>query len=409
MVDLEETTVLSTETLSKISTLKGKPYVVAMVIGGARVSVGLQLAYWSGVSGGVQSGYNLIPLVHFRSRSIKTILTTLNGIAGVVKESIGVGAVSACVAAAGRVPESQTSVEMTNYEGTAANQHLGNADLPSDLFPMGHTRFVNNLAAGAYGASSLSLRGCFDQYFSTLFPPNHTVPASLPFQNHLVLRISTGLGMGLLMALPARSELTVLPLEGGHTTVTKYGTADPEYDDNNAMMDEFSEELYGGKFALEFEDVCSGKVLVLIYKWLKKRAAAAAAAAAENDEEVAPTLGTTPEDDETLTAAVVVDRALAEEEVAVQAVMIRYRQLARASANLAVQLQAKGVIWEGHKQVVSEAILTKHADVIRKEFYNHPKGEWLHDVPLYLQTKDLPLNMEGAVYIAHTLHNIRGH
>ena len=35
-----------------------------------------------------------------------------------------------------------------------------------------------------------------------------------------------------------------------------------------------------------------------------------------------------------------------------------------------------------------------------EEFLNHPKREWLVDVPVYEQKKSFAVNLAGAIYIA---------
>eukprot|EP01104_Vermistella_antarctica_P013597 TRINITY_DN4143_c0_g1_i1.p1 TRINITY_DN4143_c0_g1~~TRINITY_DN4143_c0_g1_i1.p1 ORF type:complete len:389 (+),score=77.57 TRINITY_DN4143_c0_g1_i1:26-1168(+) len=369
---------ISDETKEKLKAFCGKPFVAAVDIGGTNVRFAV---------GNLAGEY--VDVVKFLSSSTRTIVKVFRALSDEVVELMGGHSLSACLAAAGRVMQGGDKVVITNYPGGQVDQDLVATELPCTLFPVGHSRFLNDLEAACYGVSALSSGKRFEDSFCKLWgdgPKDRLVD-----EHHLVLAIGTGLGVGLLMSTKTghrnQKEFVVLPLEAGHTIMTPYGKKATSYEEQNDMFTYLGQQLYDGKQCLEFEDICSGRGLVACYGWLARDK---------------------PELLKNVTAKDVVDRAKPEvgDELALKAVTLHYAYLARASSNLAICLQAKGVIWCGDNQVHNRVFVEQQLDNLQTHFKDHTKGQWLQSVPVYCQTQFLNLNVEGAVFLANTLHSL---
>lgn len=89
----------------------------------------------------------------------------------------------------------------------------------------------------------------------------------------LVLAMGTGLGAGLLFSLTYKQSwhnadptFDIIPLEAGHCTITYPGYSHDSAEKEAKRLKFLSEKLYdGGKHAIEFEDICSGRGLKACY------------------------------------------------------------------------------------------------------------------------------------------------
>lgn len=89
--------------------------------------------------------------------------------------------------------------------------------------------------------------------------------------------------------------------------------------------------------------------------------------------------------------------------VAERALWYFYAYLAQGTANLAVCVGAKGVFWAGDNQINNGAFVKRHAEDFAKEFLNHPKRAWLEPLPIYAQTREINVNLEGTITVSRIL------
>lgn len=90
-------------------------------------------------------------------------------------------------------------------------------------------------------------------------------------------------------------------------------------------------------------------------------------------------------------------------EAAVRALLYHYLFLARASANLAICMGAKGIFWAGGNQISNSKFVEAKKELLYNEFLNHPKTSWINNVPIYAQTKDFNINLEGTVHVSRVV------
>ena len=104
------------------------------------------------------SGSKFITITRFQATDVTTLLNGFQDVASQVTESLGgVQAFGAALDVAGRVFQNGTKVDLVGYStGTESSIRISTEDLPSFLFPLGRTRFLNDVEAACFGIMKLS-------------------------------------------------------------------------------------------------------------------------------------------------------------------------------------------------------------------------------------------------------------
>jgi len=278
---------------------------------------------------------------------------------------------SACLALAG--PVSGDRVTVTNYEQSDCSIHKN--DLPARLFPEKRTYFLNDLEACSFGIVRMGLRGDLWEYME---PRNGT--SSLQNQHYAVLAMGTGLGASLVFSKHIRQldsgcssvEFDVMPLELGHI----FAPHELSQDDRD-RLDFIAQRAYSSKYSPEVEDICSGRGLIACYEYEIRNEA----------------------NRKTLRAREIAELVANGDDFAQRAMYAHYKYLFKAAQHMCILVpQCKGVFLAGDNQVINEGFVNKHLTDFEKEFFNHPKENWLKDVTIFRQVRGLNLNVQGALY-----------
>lgn len=88
------------------------------------------------------------------------------------------------------------------------------------------------------------------------------------------------------------------------------------------------------------------------------------------------------------------------DEAAKKALLYHYLFLARASANLAICMGAKGIFWAGGNQISNTQFVENSKALLHNEFLHHPKLSWIENIPIFTQTKDFNINLEGTLHVS---------
>jgi len=282
--------------------------------------------------------------------------------------------------AAGRILENGLVAEITNYSG---NRLVRIDQLPALLFPRNKSCFINDLESTAYGILGLSHNNLLGDYFQPYLPLGleKNIPPSLLHQNYLIVAAGTGLGMALIYMHKGRFE--ILPCEAGHCLIS--AVANDQTEEEKQLVQYLGEKLYGGKTAIEFEDIVSGRGISHVYSWLTRE---------KNEKPDSWLCSETP--------AELVSAAIAgSDDNAKKALELHYRYLARACQNLAVAVQAKGIFWAGDNQVANYKFVDEIEKEVEEVLYNHPKTAWLRETRIFCQNKELNVNLVGTLYFAN--------
>jgi glucokinase len=207
--------------------------------------------------------------------------------------------------------------------------------------------------------------------------------------------MGTGLGVGFLFSKTSRNPQSrsfhIIATEGGHAIASVPATACPYHDDDLSLLRYASEKLYAGAHGIEWEDVCSGRGLVLTYNWVCERAGVPA---------------------KDWSAHQISQASMAEgaerDAHAAKAMLFHYRFLFMAIQQLAIITQCSGVILAGDNQYNNHKFVVENLDVLRKTFEHHPHSKWLENTTIYLPKGIQNINIHGALHVAHTLATI-GH
>eukprot|EP01095_Lingulamoeba_sp_RSL-Kostka_P000521 TRINITY_DN10801_c1_g3_i1.p1 TRINITY_DN10801_c1_g3~~TRINITY_DN10801_c1_g3_i1.p1 ORF type:complete len:412 (+),score=163.79 TRINITY_DN10801_c1_g3_i1:148-1383(+) len=311
----------------------------------------------------------------------------------------------ACLAVAGRILENSTFCEITNYRLGENNKHrnLNVSELPLLLFPGSKTKFVNDLESACYGISGLNDSKLLHKYFKKFIHPkiednnnnnddNEEDDSSslvMKNENYLVLAVGTGLGVGLLISLnnvTNDDSFHVIHLEGGHLLMNHLPPSHEFYEEERRLFKFLSKNLYDDEHPPEFEDVVSGRGLEAIYQFIL------------DDNNLID------DNNEQHDAPQIVCLACSNPPnvIAKKALKLHYLYLARATQQLAVVLQAKGIFWAGDNQVNNGRFVDSIIQDLQTEFLSHPKNDWLR-IPIYCQTQIFNMNISGALYVARKI------
>jgi len=321
----------------------------------------------------------------FKCNSSRVLIESLNEIAESINKIIDCRKhiKAGCLDAAGPVCQLGECVEITNYQSGEDNKHrnLLLSELPTLLFPVGHSRIINDLESACYGISGLNARNQIQEYFQHFLGPKPSDDAKLPFVHHLVIAVGTGMGVGLMMALPRAEDFIVLSLEGGHVHLSSAPANHERHEEESKMLKFISQEIYGGNHQLEYEDLASGRGLEALYKFFSH----------ENGSE------------KSSSAAEISELVKTDDPIAKKALLYHYLTIARASANLAICLGAKGIFWAGGNQIHNGDFVRANKELLYKEFLHHPKKSWIESIPIFMQIKDFNVNLEGTLHVGRVI------
>ena len=180
-----------------------------------------------------------------------------------------------------------------------------------------------------------------------------------------MLAVGTGLGVGLLTHPYSGSDFQVLPLEGGHVLLNTVGVDHEFHAEEQDLLQFAGRELYGGKFSIEYEDLVSGRGVLLLYNWIAKRHPEAPALTetgqgTDASHSLALLRGLTQCRGGT---RVVAKNACSDPPCpyAAKALLLHYEYLMRCAQNLSIGLNSKGIFLAGDNQVANRNFVFKYA------------------------------------------------
>jgi len=278
--------------------------------------------------------------------------------------------VGTCIGIAGPIHD-RTKATITNY--VPEDRDIDINLLESPLFPHHATIFINDLEACCGGIMALNQDNKLNKYFLPLWNPSSNVAVIPPKKTSLVLAMGTGLGTALIVTDFERKSHYILPMEAGHIYVTELGKSHHHSAKDKELVEFVSHLLYKNDHTIEFEDLCSGRGVGYIYKYL------------------------TNEDLET---GEIAKKAFHDkDEKALDAFRFVYRFLLRDAQNLCVLSQSKSVFLAGDNQVQNNDFVMSIKDILRQEFVNHVKASWLEDVDVWSQSVSANFNLYGAFHL----------
>lgn len=194
------------------------------------------------------------------------------------------------------------------------------------------------------------------------------------------------------MALILKSQLLrdplVLGTELGHVQIPAVLEKDPEYADEHSLLQFISDKLYGGVQMPEYEDIASGRGIVVAFEHAVKKAG-----------------GELPEG--ARTAADIAKLAKDGNEAAKQAIFLAHKYFVRSAKSIATSLSCDSILLALDNQVKDLKLVLEYAEKLNTEFHTWLRPSWVEGVRVYTQKESLNFNILGTDYMAHRLANNR--
>lgn len=323
-----------------------------------------------------------IDLDHIKATSTKQLLGVLDNVSTQIKKyDPRIRVVSAALAVAG--PNTQDSVTMTNWPGSAEERTFKASQLPNSLFPHGNTIFLNDLEAGSYGILASSIKGDVNKYFEQMWPDQSPKGKIVSDSRTAVLAMGSGLGVGMIIKTALAPKPLVIATELGHLQIPQYGIGHPISEKDWPLLQFVTDYYYGGKIAPEFEDIGCGRGLRLAYLYLMKQ---------KTGKDL---------DFEKLDGGEIAQMAENGDPIAREAVTIQLQMLVRLAKGVGTALNCDSLILALDNQVSNNYLMHLQSDLLRLEFQTYIRPNWMKVIRLYTQTKKLNFNVLGADYVAH--------
>ena len=179
----------------------------------------------------------------------------------------------------------------------------------------------------------------------------------------------------------------VLPTELGHVQISPNMEKHKYFKDEQDLIQHVSNHYYQGKLDPEYEDICSGRGLQLVYQFYHHKETG----------EMLPL--------DKIDAGDVAKRAIAGEKDAHAALRAHYIFYLRAAKAIATSLSCESCVLSLDNQVKNHAFVMSIAKELEEEFYEFIRPDWMTGVRVYSQKSVLNFNILGTDYMAHAIAN----
>jgi len=284
------------------------------------------------------------------------------------------------IAAAGPVSETKKDVIITNY--ASHDTHIFLDKCPPEFFPPNKSMLLGDVEACCFGIVGVDSQNKLHEYFERVHlgeGKQQNKPVQLRNHHYGVLAVGTGLGAGYILSQThrefgkSRDELRfdVIPLELGHVTVPHCSEKSKKIFER---IEYLTKQLYGYRYAPEFEDIVSGRGIKNCYSF-------------EMNINV----------DDCKLSAEQIAKTVDDSEKKTQALMAYFHYLMKAAQNMCIMTpNTTGVFLCGDNQVNNLQFFKKHEKLFHDIFFDHPKKAWLQSVSFYNQLKAYNFNLEGV-------------
>jgi glucokinase len=282
-------------------------------------------------------------------------------------------------------PIANGEVVVTNWPGDAAERTIKVSDLPSKLFPSHRTVLLNDLEAGAYGILATGEKKCLDERFTQMWTDVAPSGPILSDSRTAVLAMGSGYGVAIIVKNALLKEAIVLPSELGHLQIPLVMGKDPTKTEEWEFVQFVSDFYYNGTQCPEYEDISSARGLRLAYQYFVQKSTG----------EVL--------DFDAIDAGDVAERAKSGDRVALEALKWHYKLFIRSAKEIATTFNCDSVVLALDNQVKNWWFVSSISDVLKDEFYNFIRPDWMKGIRVYAQTSLLNFNILGTDYMAHRI------
>ena len=277
-------------------------------------------------------------------------------------------------------PVSPDHVVVTNWKCEARERVIHFTSLPFDLFPLDRRRFMNDLEAASYGIIARHLR----QNLPSIFEPLWKTPTSDNITlegSSLVLSIGSGFGTSYICRQDSSEHNCVVSSEAGHSQAYACDPSDPYFEIESEFLKYAAQKLHSGSHQSEWEDFCALRGLELAYQFFKSRNKNKVDQQADYEKIRQLAIeGSDPD--------------------AMEAFKMHYRFVMRAAQSMVLAIRCQRVFIISETQVKNKKLMPKLAPILQQEFWNHPRGDWLKQVNVYIQQSTSTFALSGGLFLS---------
>lgn len=282
-------------------------------------------------------------------------------------------------------PISENTVVLPNWPGQYTHRTLALSELPTDLFPAKHSKFLNDTEATAYGVLAVNSKYQLDNYFEKLFPESSPAGGPVNDRRTAIIYVGSGLGCSLIVKTPLFKRKIVVPTELGHLELPIVGHKHPNYPFEKELVQYISNQHYDGELAIEFEDVVSGKGLCNVYQFLMNKSIGKKIPLSE------------------LEGGEIAKLASKKDPLAYKALVLFNQMVIRSAKTISTTMNCDSVILTSNNQVSNHYVIKENYDLMKNEFYSFIRPDWMKTITIFTQIKNMNFSLFGTSSIAHDL------
>ena len=271
---------------------------------------------------------------------------------------------------------SKDSVCLHNWMGH--DRTIYHSKINRFLNPVKHSLILNDLEAGAYGIVSSNKQGLCGPYFKKLFGPENSSIISTS-ANTAILGMGSGLGAAIITNNKTTNSPIVVSTEMGYLQVPSSSINNPTHRLDNSIVKFASDYYYQGMYSPAFEDLASGRGLVIDYLFFGGKS--------------------------NVDSSEISELAKSGDASAKMAMKQHYIYFTRCAKQLAATMRCETVLMALVNQARNKWFVEEIAEDMEHEFKQYTRPELVNCVSLYTQVKEFNFNLLGTSYMANIVSN----
>lgn len=314
---------------------------------------------------------DFIDLPHSKANCAKNIYDRLDDVDKKLKKYVP-GAT--CFGSAFAIPGIRTGTDVVpnNWPLPDSARTIRTTLFPEGLYPKEHHRLLNDMEAGAYGLVQSQKEGSIGQYFRKLWGGDGPIISE---KRTAVMALGSGLGAAIIVHDSFNKTPFVISSELGYLQAPRVAANHENFKEDNKLTQILSEHYYKDGQMPCYEDFASARGIIALYKALTNK--------------------------ENLNAGEIAELAKKGDACAYKAIKLHYLYFTRFAKNIGATLRCETVVMALSNQVSNDWLIKEIVDDMKKEFNDSTRPQWIKDIRVYSQTKDMNFNLNGVTFMAH--------
>jgi len=271
-------------------------------------------------------------------------------------------------------------VVITNWNCESKEKVIHFTQIPYELAPIDRRNFINDLEASSYGIIARYFSESIDSIFDLLWKTPKTSGKCSISGSSLVLWIGSGFGCSFICRDDFTDSNSVVSSEAGHSQAFMCDPGSSDFVFEKDFFSYVSQRFYSKSHQPEWEDLCSFRGLEEIYSYFCMINHATQSRKYLYQE--------------------ILSMALKHDEIALKSFFWFYKFIIRASQSFCFAVRCQRVFIISDFQVQSYEILMSFKDRLQKEFYSHPRSEWLENTEVFVQKQKSMFPLSGGIFLS---------